>query len=50
MSIAASRFFPCHAPQADAPELVDNTFEPAFRDEKSRTSSDLLDKLNEGVQ
>jgi cytochrome c-type protein NapB len=40
----------CHVPQADAPTLVDNDFEPMFRDAASTTSSNLLDTLNEGVE
>jgi len=40
----------CHAPQTDAAKLVDNTFQPEFRDEASKSSSNLLDTLNEGVE
>ena len=40
----------CHAPQATAPELVPNNFTPEFRSEESKTSSNLLDTLNEGVE
>lgn len=40
----------CHAPQADVESLVDNTFEPFYRTEESKTSSSLLEILNEGVQ
>ncbi|MCI6988605.1 MAG: nitrate reductase cytochrome c-type subunit [Campylobacter sp.] len=40
----------CHVPQANAAPLVANKFTPEFRDEKSKTSSNLLDILNEGVK
>jgi cytochrome c-type protein NapB len=40
----------CHVPQVNIPEAIKNTFKADFRSKKSRTSSDLLDKLNEGVE
>jgi cytochrome c-type protein NapB len=40
----------CHAPQSDAATLMDNTFEPDFRDEEGKSSSNLLETLNEGVK
>lgn len=40
----------CHVPQVRIPEPVKNTFKADFRSKKSKTSSDLLDSLNEGVQ
>ena len=40
----------CHVPQADAPELVKNRFQPLFRDDAGRHSSNLFDVRNEGVE
>ncbi|PSM52063.1 periplasmic nitrate reductase NapAB, small subunit, periplasmic diheme cytochrome c550 protein [Campylobacter blaseri] len=40
----------CHAPQANTEPLVKNKFHPNFRDEKSKTSSNLIDILNQGVK
>lgn len=40
----------CHVPQVDIPEPIKNTFRADFRSKKSRTSSNLLDTLNEGVR
>jgi len=40
----------CHAPQAKTGDLVENTFEPDYRDEARRSSSNLLESLNEGVK
>ncbi len=39
----------CHVPQVNIPEPIKNQFKADFRSKKSRTSSDLLDTLNEGV-
>ncbi len=40
----------CHVPQVNIPEAVKNTFKADFRSTKSKTSSNLLDTLNEGVR
>jgi len=40
----------CHVPQVNLPEPIKNQFKADFRSKKSRTSSDLLDSLNEGVK
>ena len=40
----------CHATQADVDGLVDNTFEPYYRAEESKSTSSLLDTLDEGVE
>lgn len=40
----------CHVPQVDIPAPIKNQFKAEFRHKKSRTSSDLLDTLNEGVE
>ncbi len=40
----------CHAPQAKLDPLVENNFQPDFADEKLKSSSNLLDVINEGVQ
>ena len=40
----------CHVPQVDIPEAIKNTFKADFRSKKSKTSSNLLDNLNEGVK
>jgi cytochrome c-type protein NapB len=40
----------CHVPQVNIPEPIKNTFKADFRSKKSKTSSDLLDSLNEGVK
>ncbi len=40
----------CHVPQVNLPEPIKNVFKADFRSDKSRTSSDLLDSLNEGVK
>ncbi len=39
----------CHVPQVNIPEPIKNTFKAEYRTKKSKTSSDLLDSLNEGV-
>ncbi len=39
----------CHVPKADAPELVGNTFQPEFRTDARRHSSNLYDVRDEGV-
>jgi cytochrome c-type protein NapB len=40
----------CHVPQVNIPEAIKNTFKADFRSKKSKTSSNLLDRLNEGVK
>ena len=40
----------CHAPQVNIPEAIKNEFKGDFRTKKSKTSSDLIDRLNEGVK
>lgn len=40
----------CHVPQVNIPEPIKNQFKADFRSKKSRTGSDLLDTLNEGVK
>lgn len=40
----------CHVPQVNIPEPIKNTFKADFRSQKGKTSSNLLDTLNEGVR
>jgi nitrate reductase (cytochrome), electron transfer subunit len=40
----------CHVPQVNIPEPIKNTFKADFRAKKSKTSSNLIDTLNEGVK
>ncbi len=40
----------CHVPQVNIPEAIKNTFKADFRTKNSKTSSNLLDTLNEGVK
>lgn len=40
----------CHTPQTNALPLITNTFTPDFRDQASKSQSNLLDILNEGVK
>lgn len=40
----------CHTPQANIQPAVANTFQPTFRAEQDKKSSNLLDVLNEGVK
>ncbi|RKZ13782.1 nitrate reductase [bacterium] len=40
----------CHAGQADVDELVGNDFEPYFRSDESKESSNLLEILDEGAE
>ncbi len=40
----------CHAPQEDVKPVIGNTFSPEFRDDKSKSSSNLYDIMNEGVE
>lgn len=40
----------CHVPQVNIPEAIKNTFEADFRSTRMKTSSNLLDNLNEGVK
>jgi len=40
----------CHYTMADIPPIVENEFNPEFRNSEDQHSSDLLDKLNEGVK
>ncbi|PAF46203.1 nitrate reductase [Helicobacter sp. 12S02634-8] len=39
----------CHVPQAKAKPLVPNNFKPDFTHEGAKSSSDLMDVINEGV-
>ncbi len=39
----------CHAPQSNAPDIIRNEFKPEYRNADSKTSSNLLDILNEGI-
>ncbi len=39
----------CHVPQVNIPAPIKNTFKAEFRKKKDKTSSSLLDSLNEGV-
>lgn len=50
-TLDGKRFFcmECHVPQVNIPEPIKNTFAPDYRNKKSKTSSNLLDTLNEGV-
>lgn len=40
----------CHTPQANINPAIANTFTPDFRKEQSKSSSNLLDVINEGVK
>lgn len=40
----------CHVPQVNIPEAIKNTFKADFRSKRSKTSSNLLETLNEGVK
>ncbi|TKJ38500.1 nitrate reductase [candidate division LCP-89 bacterium B3_LCP] len=40
----------CHAAMTDASLIVENEFTPEFRDDGDEHSSDLLDRLNEGIE
>jgi cytochrome c-type protein NapB len=40
----------CHVPQVNIPEPVKNAFKGEFRNKKGKTSSDLINSLNEGVK
>ncbi len=40
----------CHVPQVSIPEPIRNTFKADFRTKKAKTSSNLLENLNEGVR
>ena len=40
----------CHVPQVNIPEPIRNTFKADFRTKKAKTSSNLLETLNEGVK
>jgi cytochrome c-type protein NapB len=40
----------CHVPQVNIPAPIKNTFKADFRNKKSKTSSDLINSLNEGVK
>lgn len=40
----------CHVPQVNIPEAIKNTFKADFRSKKSKTNSNLLDILSEGVK
>jgi len=39
----------CHVPQVEGPIPVENTFKGGFKDKKSKSHSNLVDTLNEGV-
>jgi cytochrome c-type protein NapB len=39
----------CHAPQAVVDPLVENVFEGGFRNENGKSSSNLMNTINEGV-
>lgn len=49
--LSGSRFncLLCHAPQAEIPPLVKNSFQGGFRDETGRSRSNLIETLNEGA-
>jgi len=40
----------CHVPQANVKPLVKNNFKPEFKDDKQKSSSNLLDVINQGVK
>ncbi len=40
----------CHAPQSKNDPAVANTFTPDFKDGKGKSSSNLIDTMNEGVE
>jgi cytochrome c-type protein NapB len=40
----------CHAPQSNTDTVVANTFTPDFKDGKGKSSSTLIDTMNEGVE
>jgi cytochrome c-type protein NapB len=40
----------CHVPQVNIPEAIKNTFKADFRSKKSKTSSNLIENLNEGIK
>ena len=40
----------CHAPQAKVDTAVANTFKADFGDDKEKTSSNLIDVMNQGVE
>lgn len=40
----------CHTPQANVAPIVGNNFQANFRDEASKSKSNLLDVLDEGVK
>lgn len=40
----------CHVPQVNIPEPIKNTFKADYRKKKSRTSSNLIENLNEGLK
>lgn len=40
----------CHVPQANTKPLVENNFKPVFRKEESKSNSNLIDVINEGVK
>jgi cytochrome c-type protein NapB len=40
----------CHVPQVNIPEPIRNTFKADFRSKKTKTRSDLINSLNEGVK
>ncbi|MCX2682992.1 nitrate reductase cytochrome c-type subunit [Campylobacter sp. MIT 21-1685] len=40
----------CHVPQSDAKPLIGNTFKPEFKSENSKSRSNLIDVMNEGLK
>jgi cytochrome c-type protein NapB len=40
----------CHVPQVNIPEPIKNTFRADYRTKKTKTRSDLIERLNEGVK
>lgn len=40
----------CHVPQSDAKIVIGNSFRPSFSNDALKSSSNLLDVLNEGVR
>lgn len=40
----------CHVPQANAKPLVENNFQPDFRKDSSKSKSNLMQVINEGVK
>lgn len=51
-SVSSERFncTQCHVPQSDAKIVIGNSFRPSFSNDALKSSSNLLDVLNEGVE